>query len=52
MFSRDIAEQGFSALSYDWSKGHAGVPPAGVTKVMLHPVTKEEVQKKDKVMGR
>jgi hypothetical protein len=44
-----------SALSYDWSKGHSGVPPAGsnVTKVMLHPVKAEEVQKKPKVgIGR
>ena len=39
------------ALSYDWSKGHSGVPPPGtnVTKVMLHPVKPEEVKKKDKV---
>ncbi|WVQ95354.1 hypothetical protein IAU59_002451 [Kwoniella sp. CBS 9459] len=36
------------ALSYDWSKGHGGVPPANsnTTKVMLHPVKPEEVNKK------
>lgn len=40
-------------MSYDWSKGHSGVPPAGqnVTKVMLHPVKPDEVQKK-KTNGR
>ncbi|CAD6589788.1 MAG: hypothetical protein TREMPRED_005516 [Tremellales sp. Tagirdzhanova-0007] len=39
------------ALSYDWSKGHTGVPPAGsnTTKVMLHPVKPDEVKKKDKL---
>lgn len=39
-----------SAMSYDWSKGHSGVPPAGqsVNKVMLHPVKPEEVNKKPK----
>ncbi|KAK8850673.1 hypothetical protein IAR55_004593 [Kwoniella newhampshirensis] len=38
------------ALSYDWSKGHGGVPPAGqnTTKVMLHPVKPDEVNKKPK----
>ncbi|WVN89082.1 uncharacterized protein L203_104298 [Cryptococcus depauperatus CBS 7841] len=38
------------ALSYDWSKGHGGVPPAGqnTTKVMLHHVKPEEVNKKPK----
>ena len=37
-----------SAISYDWSKGHTGVPPSGqnVTKVMLHPVKSDEVTKK------
>ncbi|WVQ86232.1 hypothetical protein IAT38_008400 [Cryptococcus sp. DSM 104549] len=36
------------ALSYDWSKGHGGVPPANAnaTKVMLHPVKPDEVNKK------
>ncbi|RXK41061.1 mRNA export factor [Tremella mesenterica] len=38
------------ALSYDWSKGHGGVPPAGSnsTRIMLHPVQKDEVAKKPK----
>ncbi|KAK1923185.1 WD40-repeat-containing domain protein [Papiliotrema laurentii] len=38
------------AFSYDWSKGHSGVPPAGqnTTRIMLHPVKPEEVQKKNK----
>lgn len=38
------------ALSYDWSKGHGGVPPQGsnITKVMLHPVKPDEVNKKPK----
>jgi mRNA export factor len=39
-----------SALSYDWYKGHSGVPPAGqpATRIMLHAVNKEEVQRKPK----
>ncbi|GFZ51395.1 Nuclear pore protein GLE2 [Saitozyma sp. JCM 24511] len=38
------------ALSYDWYKGHSGVPPAGqpATRIMLHAVNKEEVQRKPK----
>ncbi|KAK4688756.1 mRNA export factor, partial [Tremellales sp. Uapishka_1] len=36
------------ALSYDWSKGHSGVPTNPVTKVMLHPVKPDEVTKKVK----
>jgi mRNA export factor len=40
-----------SALSYDWSKGHSGAAAPGQTntsKIMLHPVKQEEVQKKKK----
>lgn len=40
-----------SALAYDWSKGHSGAAPQGQTntsKIMLHPVKPEEVQKKKK----
>ncbi|EJT52149.1 hypothetical protein A1Q2_06918 [Trichosporon asahii var. asahii CBS 8904] len=38
------------AFSYDWSKGHGGVPPANppATKIMLHPVKPEEVNRKKK----
>jgi mRNA export factor len=34
------------ALSYDWSKGHDGVPPANAAKIMLHPVKPLEVNRK------
>jgi mRNA export factor len=38
------------AMSYDWSKGHGGVPPAGnnPTKIMLHMVKPDEVTRKKK----
>lgn len=38
------------AMSYDWSKGHGGVPPAGAnaTKIMLHMVKPDEVTRKKK----
>ena len=38
------------ALSYDWSKGHGGVPPTGSnsTRIMLKPIKPEDVQKKKK----
>ncbi|TXT05972.1 hypothetical protein VHUM_03733 [Vanrija humicola] len=38
------------AFSYDWSKGHQGVPPSGSnpTKIMLHSVKAEEVNRKKK----
>jgi mRNA export factor len=38
------------AMSYDWSKGHGGVPPASAnaTKIMLHPVKPDEVNRKKK----
>ncbi|KIJ52368.1 hypothetical protein M422DRAFT_222885 [Sphaerobolus stellatus SS14] len=34
------------AISYDWSKGHTGVSPPTPNKIMLHPVTDDEVKKK------
>lgn len=40
-----------SALAYDWSKGHSGAAAQGQpngSKIMLHPVKPEEVQKKKK----
>jgi len=39
------------ALSYDWSKGHSGATPQGGnnnTRIMLHHVKPDEVQKKKK----
>lgn len=38
------------ATSYDWSKGHGGVPPASATptKIMLHMVKPDEVTRKKK----
>jgi len=34
------------AVSYDWSKGHAGMAPGHPNKVMLHAVKEEEVRKR------
>lgn len=38
------------AFSYDWSKGHGGVPPTGSnpTRIMLHHVKADEVNRKKK----
>jgi mRNA export factor len=36
------------AVSYDWSKGHAYNTPQTVKKVMIHPVTNEEVLARSK----
>ena len=36
------------AVSYDWSKGYAYNTPQTVKKVMVHPVSKEEVQARNK----
>lgn len=40
------------AMSYDWSKGHGGVPPANSTpsptRIMLHMVKPDEVTRKKK----
>ena len=36
------------AVAYDWSKGHAGMVPGHVNKVMLHAVKEEEVRKRPK----
>ncbi|KAI8634648.1 WD repeat domain-containing protein [Xylariaceae sp. FL1651] len=41
-FSRDGHFYAY-AVGYDWSRGHAGNSPQIQTKVMLHPVTKEDV---------
>ncbi|KAJ7056651.1 WD40-repeat-containing domain protein [Mycena amicta] len=34
------------AVSYDWSKGHAGMVPGHPNKIMLHAVKDEEIKKK------
>jgi len=36
------------AVSYDWSKGHTGMTPGHVNKVMLHPLKDEEIKRKPK----
>jgi len=36
------------AVSYDWSKGHSGMTPGHVNKVMLHPLKDEEIKRKPK----
>ncbi|KAG9000860.1 hypothetical protein FRB94_005083 [Tulasnella sp. JGI-2019a] len=36
------------AVSYDWSKGHTGMTPGHVNKVMLHPLKDEEMRRKPK----
>lgn len=48
-FNRDGSVLAY-AFSYDWSKGHNGVPPATAnsTRIMLHPVKPDEVTKKKK----
>jgi mRNA export factor len=35
------------ALSYDWSKGATGYQPGSKTQLFLHPVSENEVKKKD-----
>ena len=39
------------AVSYDWSKGHAGNSPNLANKIMLHPVGPEEMKAKAKKAG-
>lgn len=34
------------ALSYDWSHGYKGNTPGYANKVMLHPLTQEEISRK------
>lgn len=36
------------AISYDWSKGHSGMTPGHVNKVMLHALKEEEIKRKPK----
>lgn len=36
------------AVSYDWSKGHSGMVPGHVNKLMLHACKDEEVKRKPK----
>lgn len=40
------------AVSYDWSKGHAGNAPNLPNKVMLHPIGPEDMKAKKKTGGR
>ena len=39
------------AVSYDWSKGHAGNSPQHPNKIMLHPVPPEEMKQRAKKPG-
>ena len=34
------------AISYDWSKGHGHMKSDGINKIMLHPMSEEEVKRK------
>ncbi|BFZ54354.1 RNA export factor gle2 [Savitreella phatthalungensis] len=40
------------AVSYDWSKGHAGNSPQYPNKIMLHPVPPDEMKPKNRKPGQ